>query len=645
MAKCVLCSSDNEASTSAQLDLSSESEVIHHGYNEEMMAGPVDAAIDVPDLPAAALNDDEPDPVPLPQMTSTGKKLTRKRKADPKNWKRNKAVDNRSHGIQYVSRKGQLMAARAVDVNKNCAINCKFKCIQSVSNVEQEKLCQAFWKLGQTAQQHYYKRTIKTSKANGRDRSTYTGKKSTSRSFHVELERGTIRVCKIFYQSTHAISHSQINTFIKRLNEDGNPGKRPIHSPPNKTSEDQLNLVRNHINSFPRIESHYCRSTTKKEYLEAKLSKTKMYKLYKEMVVGENGAKPVSEYVYGTVFDYEYNIGFHAPKKDVCDKCSEYEAKVKAGVVTFAEEEKQTAHVDSKKKTREQRHKDTACEDPKVLVVSFDLENVFALPRTNVSSAFYKRKLNVYNMTARVSRTKKAYCGIWNEAVCGRAGNDMASVITHLVSVILADHPEAEQLILWSDSCIPQNRNQMMSVALQRVVQESQTLVKITQRYCEPGHSAIQDVDNLHSIIERALEDIEIFSPLSLVRHLCQIKPAGVEMYVRCLQIKDFFQFSDLTAGGHYKNVRYSEAKELTYFKADPFSITVRKGFNEPANEVSVLKRHTKRDGVVKPIMVPKNTKRNEGVSQLKFADIQSLLKYMTGTDRVYMSGVKALPN
>ena len=42
----------------------------------------------------------------------------------------------------------------------------------------------------------------------------------------------------------------------------------------------------------------------------------------------------------------------------------------------------------------------------------------------------------------------------------------------------------------------------------------------IAQKFCEPGHSSIQEVDNIHSQIDRALSPAEIFSPLGLVRML-----------------------------------------------------------------------------------------------------------------------------
>lgn len=46
----------------------------------------------------------------------------------------------------------------------------------------------------------------------------------------------------------------------------------------NKTSAELLDGVRRHISSIPTVESHYCRSQTKRLYIEAGLTIPKLYK-------------------------------------------------------------------------------------------------------------------------------------------------------------------------------------------------------------------------------------------------------------------------------------------------------------------------------------------------------------------------------
>ena len=107
-------------------------------------------------------------------------------------------------------------------------------------------------------------------------------------------------------------------------------------------------------------------------------------------------------------------------------------------------------HVQMKTETREQRLHDVTNSTPSKLVL-FDLENIFSLPRTAVSLAFYRRKLKVYNLTAIVKRTKKGYCSAWPKNVSGKSGNDIAGAVSVLLREVLHDHPECEEIILWSD--------------------------------------------------------------------------------------------------------------------------------------------------------------------------------------------------
>ena len=154
--------------------------------------------------------------------------------------------------------------------------------------------------------------------------------------------------------------------------------------------------------------------------------------------------------VYYSTFNTEFNLAFHKPKKDLCDLCQEYENK--------EDDQKILQHRESKLLTRQERkcglakvangdYKTTA-------VITFDLEKVFSLPIANISAFYYKRKLNCYNFTAHCSLNNKTYCTLWNESVAGI-----------YISI--------NQIILWSDSCVPQNKNSIVSMAIKISQNES----------------------------------------------------------------------------------------------------------------------------------------------------------------------------
>ncbi|CAB4061938.1 unnamed protein product [Lepeophtheirus salmonis] len=48
-----------------------------------------------------------------------------------------------------------------------------------------------------------------------------------------------------------------------------------------------------------------------------------------------------------------------------------------------------------------------------------------------------------------VARTTAAFSVVWMGTTSGRAGNDLAGVLTHLLAYILQKYPNAENIILW----------------------------------------------------------------------------------------------------------------------------------------------------------------------------------------------------
>ena len=106
---------------------------------------------------------------------------------------------------------------------------------------------------------------------------------------------------------------------------------------------------------------------------------------------------------------------------------------------------------------------------------------------------------------------------MWHEKLSGRSGTVIASGTTTIIGRVIKNFPVIAKYILWFDSCVPQNRNSHMSLALREVLVKNPNISFIQQRFFERGHSAIQEVDNAHSQIERGLSPMEIFSPLGPV--------------------------------------------------------------------------------------------------------------------------------
>lgn len=165
------------------------------------------------------------------------------------------------------------------------------------------------------------------------ERRSKTAIKNRSTSRHLYLVNGDgekKRVCLKFFCSTFSISHRVVELTMRNIGlgstyvgHDRRLGKCPV----NKTTDENRDLVLEHINSFPTVEAHYCRKNSKKLYLSSDLNLSIMYRLYKEFCVEKDKAH-VSEYVYRKLFnELSPQRSFFVPKKDQCFLCNAYQSK------------------------------------------------------------------------------------------------------------------------------------------------------------------------------------------------------------------------------------------------------------------------------------------------------------------------------
>ena len=73
---------------------------------------------------------------------------------------------------------------------------------------------------------------------------------------------------------------------------------------------------------------------------------------------------------------------------------------------------------------------------------------------------------NVYNLTGYCSIYKRVRNSKWSKYLSGRSDNDIASAVVKIIKTVVKDIPYISKIILWSDGCVPQNKNSIMSLAL-----------------------------------------------------------------------------------------------------------------------------------------------------------------------------------
>ncbi len=430
---------------------------------------------------------------------------TRKRLLKPETWKRNIRKSSSNLGKEHINSKGKLIPKK--DPAPIDCIKCTFKCSENFNEEERKDLNNQYWSLEDYCRKKDFiiaNVEIKEIQRTRVDTKTRKKNRSVSKEYYFTKNEVRYRVCQKFFSATLKIGYGSIETALKNKSSGVFIGtdKRGKAEAWNKTTEEEKQAIRDHINSFPVMSSHYKRKTTKRQYLDSKLTISKMYSLFKEKCA-KTGLTPKSEIVYRRIFCTEFNISFFKPKKDICAKCYRFENMPEDQKVMM--EEDHNAHLkrykDSMETKREDKERSNSEESQgKFMTASFDLESVLQLPTSNVSLTYYSRKLCVYNLTVwEGKRPNEGHCFTWPEIEGKRGSNEIA---TCLYSWLKQLPQEIEEVSLFSDTCGGQNRNQQMVAMMMMYVNNPDNNVKcITHNFLESGHS-MMEVDSMHAAIE-----------------------------------------------------------------------------------------------------------------------------------------------
>ncbi|KAI8429313.1 hypothetical protein MSG28_007808 [Choristoneura fumiferana] len=193
-------------------------------------------------------------------------KRSRKRTRDPSKWKQNIAKALRNSGKAYVS------SSTKKEVPARCvkdACKCRLKCVDNISDTDRNTLFETYWSIGDIEIQRSY---IRSCMVEVKPKYRYTNAdkpRLPNNAFYFTVNNVKIRVCKTFFINTLGICDRQIRTVKKKTDPQGfvisdNRGKSSSRKPVNPIL---IESIKQHINSIPRIESHYLRASTSREYI------------------------------------------------------------------------------------------------------------------------------------------------------------------------------------------------------------------------------------------------------------------------------------------------------------------------------------------------------------------------------------------
>ena len=524
----------------------------------------------------------------------TAEKPTRTRQAKKrkreKGWKKiNKA--RRDHGEEYETYKGKTVPSKAIKP-PTCK-KCKEPvCCKKFTEDERNSIHNDYWKIESIeGKRQFLIAHVEESEPIFRrwGKTSENSKRKNTNKYYLTKDGDQLRVCQSFFIATFGFSRKFLRVSLKKMGKHGaaSPTRRLTQAPPNKLPQSKVDHAIAHLSSFPAVESHYCRQSTKKIYIDpsvdpfGKLSNAKLYTLYKEKCDKDKVISPVSRSTYNKLFD-KLNLKIHRPKKDQCQMCNEMGSKKAMNNLTAEENVRWDQHLQRNKdvkKLKQELSELSKDPDSRMLCFSFDLEKVLYTPCSKVSVLYYKRKLSTYNFTIYNHATKDGYCYMWNESIASRGSNEVASFLNHFIRSEMKKG-QYQRIVAFSDNCYGQNKNQA-SMAMFNYICSDYHGVTIEHYFVEKGHSEME-CDSIHSTVEANSNHIKVHVPIeweivvSLARK--NLKPLKV-IHVERSNILDFMKvaapFSNTEA------VSISECCALRYCDENRVKVEYKKNFDE----------------------------------------------------------------
>lgn len=542
--------------------------------------------------------------------------------------------------MSYISSKG--VSTQEKKLKPPCAPTCFYLCTKNFGEDTRQAIFKSFWSLNDNEKNSFYAKFV-VKKDVKRRRIDNSVKKKNTFLYYLEKDSTIHQVCKIFFLNTLSISDKRIYYHFKHLRDEvtgiAKSLKRGKHIK-RCVSEESKNRILDHLKSFPTVDSHYCRASSSRKYLEEGLSLSKMYSLFQE----KHPEDSTSLTSFTRRFNKDLNLGFFKPKKDQCDRCTMFKNQEKEKSLNENDKNQYESHKNQHRLLKVERDRDRNNINPNMLIICFDLQSIFSLPKGFSSTFYYKRKLTVFNMTATVCMKSKeepniTYCAIWSEVHSGRSGNDIASSVIKILERILCDFKDIAHLVLWSDSCVPQNRNQIMATALLQFIYNNTQIKTITQKFSEPGHSQIQEVDAVHSAIDGYLKLKEINSMLDLVRKLKNFKSPKVKLQVIQMISSDFKIYSEKSHKMYFQVVPFSQIKFIKYDQDDLFKVSYKTSAAEKEYKTTSLKKKSRKGIIPTPnniFEIDLKILAAKKISADKKSDIKSLYGFLPKVDVQY---------
>lgn len=555
----------------------------HESTDEDDEASNSDAQDEVDNIPPEdipdVVNEKENEPntnigLAVSDTTQVGQPNFKRKRSnrwdtDSMKWSDNKNKSRREKGKNYFGRKkvenkityNIPRQKRQIKEKCNCKLSVKstkLKC-HEFSEQERKLIFNKFWTKMTWNERKIYVCSVVEMKHVDRQRNRKeeeNSRRTTSLAYYLYKNNQKLRVCKKMFLNTLSIGEWSVLNWKKADSSETGVENDELEDEERSSDNEVLtrkkvvrrklfqkqksNLV-SFFSSLPKMESHYCRATSSKLYLEPTWkSKKSLYDMYAEDWCKSNNSKPLSIASFHHVFD-DLHLSLFRPKKDECEKCMSFKTK-------NLSEEDYNLHQQKKEEARLEKENDKKSSNK---VFTMDVQGVLLCPKSNVSSLYFKTKLITHNFTIFDIQTKDGYCFLWNETEGGVSADCYCSIITNfLTRNVIPSITDDQDIVIWSDGCTSQNRNVTLSNALLNIA----ILQKITiiQKYFEKGHSQME-ADSMHATIERKMKNEKINIPADYIQICQRARRYPRPYFVQYLHHDYFKKFNDVA---FYSSIR-----------------------------------------------------------------------------------------
>ena len=542
----------------------------------------------------------------------------------------------REKGEAYTDYKNRRVPEKSSAIGiQLCTEKCRLKCNNNFSDADRNTLFNKYYSLCTTDEKNVYLfGCLKPFDVKQPSRTNAVRQKSFR--YFITLDGKSKQVCKSAFLKLFNIGRKKLERIRNQISQ-GQPiptkDKRGRHmTRKNQTPKEQLDIVRQHIKSFPAEMSHYSRNKNEHRlYLSPTLSINKMYELYKNQC-SEKNLEYVTNSRYRKIFVSEFNLGFGSPKSDTCKVCDSKESN--------------DEHVERYKAAFEEQKRDrNLANEGSILYINFDMQKTLPLPKLSTSVAFYLRQVWLYNLgihcVSKGDTFGNGFFHLWTEDKGGRGPEEVGSSI---LSFLQSIHIENDHLVAWSDSAGGQNKNFFMVCFWHYLV--NQGIFKIIDhKFPEVGHS-FMDIDRdfgaVEKVIRKAQNIYTVDQYMTLMREARKRNPFGLtRMEDKFIDLKELPRRLNLFDRKKSNKGEKIFFRNVRWTRVDKFGTTKYRyslDQNEDWKEVDIIKhKPTRTTDNHENLLIPLNKSRP--IATKKFDNIQEQLPFIPENLRgFYMS-------